>query len=109
MQRLAIPPLRQRFTVSFDYAVHFTEGLFCRDNPLLSDAMVPDGEEGPKKFAVVIDSGVIEQQPQLLEQIESYANHYSDRLTLVAIPHVVPGGGGSKERPIIGRSPAGHH
>ncbi|MGK7908680.1 MAG: 3-dehydroquinate synthase [Synechococcus sp.] len=101
MQRLAIPPIQQRFTVAFDYAVHFTEGLFRQDNPLLSDAILSDGKEGPKKFAVVIDAGVLEQRPQLIAQIERYAKRYGDRLKLVATPQVVPGGEAAKNDPAL--------
>ena len=99
MQRLAIPPIQQRFRVSFDYTVHFTEGLFQLDNPLLADIVLPDGETGPKKFAVAIDEGVMRHHPQLIGQISAYAERFGDRLTLMSTPIVIPGGEAAKNDP----------
>lgn len=101
MQRLNIPPIQQRFTVAFDYAVHFTEGLFHPDNPLLANTVLPEGECGPKKMAVVIDAGVLECHPHLSEQIATYAQHHGDRLMLATDPLVVTGGEAVKNDPFL--------
>ncbi|MEM9153938.1 MAG: 3-dehydroquinate synthase [Cyanobacteria bacterium P01_F01_bin.33] len=101
MQNLNIPTIQQRFSVAFDYDVHFTTGLFRLDNPLLANVVLPPGELGPKKIAFVIDAGVLEHHPQLNDRIAAYARHHDERLTLVAPPLVVPGGEAVKNDPSL--------
>lgn len=46
----SLPPIQQSVTVTFNYAVHFTTGLFDTKNPLLARTIATDGEPGPKKY-----------------------------------------------------------
>jgi 3-dehydroquinate synthase len=94
-----IPPIQQRFQVSFAYNVYFTEGLFDLQNPLLREAIAQDGGPGLKKIFFVIDSHVAEAQPQLTGDIKAYAGLYPDFLQLVGEPMIVPGGEHCKNDP----------
>jgi len=94
-----IQSIQQEVKVNFSYGVHFTRGLFKLDNPLLSE--VVGATDKAKSIMVAIDSGVLEQHPELIGQIEAYTNHYSDKLNLVAKPIVVPGGEASKNDPLL--------
>ncbi|MEL6493863.1 MAG: 3-dehydroquinate synthase [Cyanobacteria bacterium J06623_7] len=91
--------IQQEVTVNFSYEVHFTRGLFAIDNPLLS--AVVRATDKAKSIVVAIDSGVVEQHPELISQIEAYTNHFSDRLNLVAKPIIIPGGEAAKNDPLL--------
>ena len=94
-----IKSIQQEVKVNFSYGVHFTRGLFQLNNPLLSE--VVGANHKPKSIVVAIDSGVLEQHPQLISQIEAYCNHFSDQLNLAARPIIVPGGEASKNDPLL--------
>ncbi|MGF1521276.1 MAG: 3-dehydroquinate synthase [Leptolyngbyaceae cyanobacterium] len=89
-------PIRQRFAVTFQYNVHFTEHIFHRHNSLLADVIAADFEAGPKKIMVIVDDGLLPHHPRLLAQIEAYGEQYSDVLTLTTAPIQVPGGEAAK-------------
>jgi len=93
--------IRQRFSVEFSYDVHFTEGLFHRDNPLLADTIADASEPSPKKMVAVVDEGLLPHHEDLVEQIGAYAEAHSDVLTLSAPPVVVPGGEAAKNDPSL--------
>ncbi len=81
--------IEQSFSVPFSYQVCFTEDLFGLDNLLFVDAL----EKGKRpKVLFVIDSGVSEAHPSLIDRIKSYSHKYSDRFILAAEPMVVIGG-----------------
>jgi 3-dehydroquinate synthase len=84
--------LNQEFTVQFSYSVHFTNGLFKADNPLLTEVVGSDGSKGPRKILFVVDQIVLEKTPGLLEQITAYVEQNPAVFTLAAPPIVVPGG-----------------
>ena len=84
--------LFQQFQVRFQYHVHFTNGLFRPGNPLLADSLrQPESKQPPKAFFVV-DSGVTAAHPQLLAQIQTYAEAHRNAFRLCGEPLVVPGG-----------------
>lgn len=96
----ALPVLKQRFEVTFRYEVHFTEGIFRLDNPLLAHVIAQDAETSSKKILVVVDGGLLPHHPQLLSQIQAYSEHYAG-LMLPMPPLVVPGGEASKNNPAL--------
>ena len=90
--------LQQEVQVNFSYGVHFTRGLFNVDNTLLSEVVTATNNQA-KSIIVAVDSGLLEQRPQLIEQIVQYANHFANKLKLVAEPIIVPGGEAAKNDP----------
>ncbi len=94
-----LQPIQQRVEVTFNYQVHFTNGIFNLDNPLLAQVVAEDGEAKPKKVVFVVDGGLLEYQHELLEQLQEYCDRHSDILTLSAPPLVVPGGEAAKNNP----------
>ncbi|MEO1429428.1 MAG: 3-dehydroquinate synthase [Cyanobacteria bacterium J06633_8] len=94
-----LQPIQQRVEVSFNYPVHFTNGIFDLDNPLLAQIIENDGEAKPKKVVFVVDDGLLQHQHDLLVELRQYCDRNSDILTLSAEPMVVPGGEAAKNNP----------
>ncbi|MEL6164154.1 MAG: 3-dehydroquinate synthase [Cyanobacteria bacterium J06628_3] len=94
-----LQPIQQRVEVSFNYPVHFTNGIFDVDNPLLAQVITGDGEGKPKKVVAVVDGGLLLHQDELLEQLREYCRFNSSILSLEAEPMVVPGGEAAKNNP----------
>jgi len=94
--------IRQRVPVVFEYAVHFTRGLFELDNPLLARVIVADREPGSPKLLPVMDAGLLRHHPTLLKKLSAYA---ANRLSLPLQPTlVVPGGEDVKNDPSLPES-----
>ena len=81
--------LEQSFSVPFRYPVAFTENLFDPKNQILANFL--RGERIPKVL-FVIDSGVKDAHPNLMDQIKSYAEAHSDVFTLATEPMIAVGG-----------------
>lgn len=81
--------IEQNFSVPFSYRVCFTEDLFGLDNLLFVDAL--ENGKKPKVF-FVIDSGVSDTHPNLIDRIKAYSKQYSDRFIVAAEPMIVRGG-----------------
>lgn len=81
--------LEQTFSVPFRYPVCFTEDLFDPKNAILVDVL--RGERVPKVL-FVIDSGVADTHPKLIQQIKTYSEKYQEVFTLAAEPMIVIGG-----------------
>jgi 3-dehydroquinate synthase len=86
--------LIQEIQVAFRFPVHFTHGVFDLENPLLRDTVAE-----PARVLFVVDRGVLRGHRQLLGAIKRYCEHFSDALTLVRPPVVVPGGEKVKNLP----------
>ena len=86
--------IEQDFQVRYTYKLHFTEHLFRAGNPLFRD-ILKDYKDGPTKLLFVVDDGVSEAHPKLLEDIVSYCDAYHDYL-LHTETLVVKGGEQSK-------------
>jgi 3-dehydroquinate synthase len=87
-----LPPLQQEIRVSFRYGVHFTKDVLAPTNPLLAEIMADAGGEYPRKVLFVVDDGLHQHHPNLMEDIAGYLGHYSHHLRLVCSPLLVPGG-----------------
>ena len=69
--------LQQSFSVSFQYKVHFTSNLFHPQNTLLHTFFQSHAIAGvQQKILFVIDKGVLDHHPQLIQNIEAYFNLY---------------------------------
>lgn len=86
-------PIHQEFQVRYRYIVHFTNHLFARENPLLQAIIASGGDmDLPKQLLCVVDRGVEQHHPDLLEEIAAYCQHYHALLRLVAPPLLIDGG-----------------
>lgn len=88
--------ISQNITVNFNYQVHFTKDLFDLKNTTLVEVINPGQEAGQSKILVVVDGGLLNFQPALLEQIETYTSFYGEILNLAEKPIIVPGGEAAK-------------
>lgn len=88
--------INQSIAVSFNYEVYFTKKIFDLTNPTLAQLITADGETKPKKILTVVDAGLLQSQPTLLEQLKAYTKFYAETLNLAVEPMIVPGGEAAK-------------
>ncbi|GAB3227253.1 3-dehydroquinate synthase [Algoriphagus aestuariicola] len=93
--------LEQTFSVPFRYPVCFTEGLFDPQNTMLADVL--RGERIPKVLFVV-DSGVADTHPGLVDELRNYSFQHQSVFTLAAEPVIVLGGEACKNDPDLYQS-----
>lgn len=89
----------QRFSVGFEYAVHFTNGLFQLANPVFAQAIARVKPEQCHRFVVFVDDGVARNWPKLTDDITAYAQYHATQLQLLTMPEQVPGGERAKNTP----------
>jgi 3-dehydroquinate synthase len=84
--------LEQSFSVKFEYRVYFTSGFFQRSNELL-DGFFKKGlvADTKQKVFFVVDQGVSDAFPELVESIKDYFKQYPS-VRLAGEPLVIPGG-----------------
>lgn len=90
-------PLHQTVQVTYRYAVYFTDQLFASDNTLLRDAL--SNGVVPKKILCVIDQGLWQHHPDLLDNIQSYFRSHRALMSLSGEPLIVQGGEEAKNNP----------
>jgi len=82
----------QRFTVAYDYAVHFTQDLFDPGNTVLVDTITKLEPARRHRCLVFLDDGVAAARPGIIQAIVAYAEQHCAAMELVAAPVRVPGG-----------------
>lgn len=87
---------RQKFSITYDYPVHFTRDVFSTANPLLRDLMTGNKDGRRHRAWVCIDSGVAQHHPKLAARVREYFDANADRLELVDSPHILRGGENAK-------------
>lgn len=93
------PPIYQSVQVTFRYPVHFTNGVFARDNVLLRDVLCAGETILPKKVLCVVERSVARCHPGLLASIEAYWRDHGDFLQPAGPTLVVEGGEEVKNDP----------
>lgn len=91
--------IRQEFSVPFSYDVEFTEGLFNPTNTLFLDQLNITSEEPAPKILFVLDRGMENHHPALMDDIRSYSSLHQDQFELVDSPVIIPGGEAAKNDP----------
>jgi 3-dehydroquinate synthase len=93
---------QQSIQVTFSYPVVFTTDLFSAENPPLDEILgrKPAGHP-PARLLFVIDRGVVEAQPDLLNAIERHCLGYAGRLETAGPPLVIEGGEEAKNNPLV--------
>lgn len=82
----------QSFSVTYDYPVYFTRGLFDKKNPCLSNVLRRREPGKRQRLAIFIDEGVTLACPQLLAQMEGYVAARSETMEVAGNAVIVPGG-----------------
>jgi len=82
----------QEFSVPYRFPVSFTQDLFKPENSLLADTMSRIEPDKRHRFVVFIDEGLLDAQPELIADIQQYAQVHARQLELVSPPTCVPGG-----------------
>lgn len=88
----------QRFVVQYEYPVRFTRGVLDPTNSVLQQTF-PAAHEDPHLALFVLDSGLVEATPSLLDDLERYVSAYSDRIAIAGPPLVISGGETCKNEP----------
>lgn len=85
--------IQRPIPITFQHRVAFTHAAFDTKNHTLRD-LVADSSEfgGQSKVLVLLDNGVSESDPGLIERINHYFAIHGDTLTLVSEPVVMTGG-----------------
>jgi 3-dehydroquinate synthase len=84
--------LRHDINVGFNYPVHFTTGVLTAANRCLRDVVAGRADYLPAKVAFIVDHGLLEGHPDLIDDIQQYCRQHEDVLRLMAPPLEVPGG-----------------
>ena len=82
----------QRFSVPFEYPVHFTRRAFHPRNALLADVLDRLGEGRRHRAVVFIDQGLADANRLLVNQIKEYFHEHPARLELAGAVNLLPGG-----------------
>ena len=90
--------LHQSFSVSFEYPVYFTRGLFSPGHTLLAEHLSGRSAPRPARCLVVLDDGLLACHPGLKSDISTYMQDHSG-LELAADCLVVAGGEAAKNDP----------
>ncbi len=90
-----LKPIEQSFNVSYSYSLHFTKGIFDTENSLLKDVVCSNTNSKGIKILFVVDTGLLEANPTLLEDIKAYGKYYHRELSIKEII-VSPGGESAK-------------
>lgn len=87
-----MPKIERTIAVSYRHQVHFTEGVFDLDNPLLPHVLTEESGSARRKVLVVLDESVAVANPFLVKQMEAFFALHADLLQLVCPPMIIEGG-----------------
>ncbi|MCB1755535.1 MAG: 3-dehydroquinate synthase [Gammaproteobacteria bacterium] len=91
--------LKQKFAVEYNYPVYFSEHIFDPENRLLRD-IVDQAGMARHKIMLVIDSGVLDANPDIVQKVKAYCEKFSSTLQLTGEPLIVKGGEVCKMAPL---------
>ena len=80
------------FSVPFEFPLHFTRGVFDRQNALLETIVARHEPARRHRLLVVIDERVAAATPDLHDRVLGYAAAHSASIDLALPPVIVPGG-----------------
>lgn len=92
---MELKPIKQSFSVQYEYQLHFTKDLFHVDNPLFVNIIKGYKDYEPVKLFFVVDKGVADSHSNLLNNISAYCSLYSGNL-ICTDTLVIDGGEQSK-------------
>jgi 3-dehydroquinate synthase len=84
--------INRNIRLDFTHSVYFTRDSFSPTNETLADILQPKRKGQPTKAIVYLDEGLLDNMPNLPQEIESYFRSREDRLDLVCPPKFSSGG-----------------
>ncbi|WP_431121026.1 3-dehydroquinate synthase [Flagellimonas flava] len=87
--------LEQKFQVNFQFKVLFTHHIFDVDNTILQK-LLSENALNKSKALVVVDSGVKQAHPALIQAVQAYFKHYAKSIALQGEILEIPGGEAAK-------------
>lgn len=88
--------IRKNIRLDFSHRVYFTQDCFSHANETLAGIVQPHRKNQPSKIIVYMDEGMLDGNPNLPGQIESYFKAREDALNLVCSPIFIRGGESAK-------------
>ncbi|MEC7401029.1 MAG: 3-dehydroquinate synthase, partial [Verrucomicrobiota bacterium] len=88
--------IRRNIRLDATHSVYFTKDSFSASNDTLADILQPHRKGERTKTLVYLDEGILDGNPNLRDQIESYFRSRDDRLNLVCPPVFIRGGEAAK-------------
>ena len=73
-------PIKQSFTVPYEYKLYFTQGVFNVQNSQFHAILDGYKKQGNVKLLFVIDDGVAVHHPNLIGEIKAYCDYYKSKL-----------------------------
>ncbi|AKA33991.1 3-dehydroquinate synthase [Flagellimonas lutaonensis] len=89
-----VSTISQSFSVQYRYSLYFTEHLFSVENDLFQQVIKEGATTDTAKLLFVVDEGVANAHPALLDEIKVYCHNYGHLSFLDTL--LVPGGENSK-------------
>lgn len=74
---MQLRPIKQAFSVQYEYQLHFTQGVFHIDNPLFKNIIRQYKPKEAVKLFFVIDAGFAQAHPGIGTQIETYCQAHA--------------------------------
>ncbi len=84
--------LWQRFSVPFEFPVHFTDRIFATENTTLLECICRHEPNKTHRIIVFVDDGLLGSRHKLKEQVVQYAANYQSQIELVCPPIAMPAG-----------------
>ena len=81
-----------KFSVAYEFPLHFTRGVFDRRNPLLKTIVSRLEPARRHRLLVVVDERVAASNPHLHDEMLGYAAEHAEAVELVSPPVIVAGG-----------------
>jgi 3-dehydroquinate synthase len=92
--------IHQVISVGFQYDIHFTQGVFDLDNPLLAQVLQNAEEQRTQKLLFVVDSNVVKHHPGLMDAIGRFCRKHRSAIGEMSVePLEIPGGEVCKNEP----------
>jgi 3-dehydroquinate synthase len=77
---MELKPIKQTFSVRYEYQLYFTKGLFHKENPMFKDIIANYRPHGGVKLLFVIDDGVVRHHAALTQEISAYCQYHGEIL-----------------------------
>lgn len=95
--------IKQKFTITYSYDVHFSSSIFDKSNPLfgsiIRSGLISETAHSSIKVLIVLDEGVYNCHQNLFENIQSYCKKFRQEFDLIPAPVIINGGETAKSDP----------